>query len=61
MKAQKTVKIKQVASGAGRLKNQKATLKGLGLGKLQRVVELNDTTQVRGMIKTVQHLVKVVE
>ncbi len=61
MKAQKTIKIKQVASGAGRLENQKATLKGLGLGKLQRVVELKDTPQIRGMIKTVQHLVKVVE
>ncbi len=55
-----TVIIKQVASGAGRKKNQIQTLKGLGLGKLNKQVELGDTPSIRGMIRTVSHLIKIV-
>jgi large subunit ribosomal protein L30 len=54
------IKVKQIASGAGKSKSQIATLKGLGLNKVHRVSELKDTDSVRGMIKAVSHLVKVI-
>ena len=54
------IKVKQIASGAGRIKVQNATLRGLGLGKVNRVVELEDTAAVRGMIRVVSHLVEIV-
>ena len=54
-----TVRVTQVRSGLGRKKNQVATLTGLGLGKLRRTRELEDTPAVRGMIRTVAHLVRV--
>ncbi len=57
----KTIKIKQIASGCGRFKSQIATLKGLGLGKLQKERELVDTPEIRGMINKVSHLVKIIE
>ena len=57
--SKKTVKVTQVASGLGRKKNQIQTLTGLGLGKMHRTRELEDTPSVRGMIRTVQHLVRV--
>lgn len=59
MTAAKKIKITQVKSAAGRFKNQRATLIGLGLNKLHKTRELNDTPEIRGMIKTVAHLVKV--
>lgn len=55
----KTITVKQIRSGAGRLKNQIATLKGLGLGKINRTVVVEDNPCVRGMINTVKHLVQV--
>ena len=60
-KAKKTIKVEQVVSSIGKPKDQIATLVGLGLNKLHRVSELEDTPSVRGMIKKVQHLVKVSE
>jgi len=54
------VKIQQIASGAGRYKDQIQTLKGLGLNKMNKIVELEDTKSVRGMINKVSHLVKVI-
>ena len=56
-----TIKIKQVKSRANRPIDQKRTLNSLGLTKLNRVVEHEDTPSVRGMIKKVNHLVKVVD
>lgn len=56
-----TIKIVQVRSSIKSPKVQKLTLKALGLKKLNRVKEHNDTPQIRGMISTVKHLVKVVE
>lgn len=53
------ITVVQVKSGMGRFKAQQATLKGLGLGKLHRKRELEDTPAVRGMISAVQHLVRV--
>jgi large subunit ribosomal protein L30 len=54
-----TVTVRQIASAAGRLSVQRATLKGLGLDKLNRVRTLPDTPAVRGMIARVHHLVRV--
>ncbi len=56
-----TIKIVQVRSIIKSPKVQKLTLKALGLKKLNRVKEHNDTPQIRGMISAVKHLVKVVE
>ena len=49
----------QVRSGAGRYADQRATLKGLGLDKINRSRVLEDTPEVRGMIDRVRHLVRI--
>lgn len=54
-----TVCFTQIASGLGRKKDQIQTLAGLGLGKLRRTRELEDTPAVRGMLRKVAHLVRV--
>lgn len=59
--ATKTVTVVQVASPIGRQKDQRATLIGLGLNKLNRARQLEDTPSVRGMIAKVSHLVRVEE
>ncbi|MBO7097312.1 MAG: 50S ribosomal protein L30 [Alphaproteobacteria bacterium] len=59
--AKKTIKVTQIASPIGKPKIQRATLIGLGLNKMNRTSELEDTPAVRGMIKKVSHLVKVEE
>ena len=59
--AKKTVTIEQVGSPIGRPKDQRQTLVGLGLNKLHRRRTLEDTPSVRGMIRKVHHLVRVVE
>jgi large subunit ribosomal protein L30 len=55
----KTLRVTQVASAAGRLADQRRTLIGLGLNKIRRTRELEDTPAVRGMINKVRHLVRV--
>ncbi len=55
----KTVKVTQTGSPIGRPKDQRATLVGLGLNKINRTSELEDTPSVRGMIDKVSHLVRV--
>ncbi len=55
----KTVTVTQIASPIGRPKDQRATLIGLGLNKIHRTRELEDTPAVRGMIGKVSHLVRV--
>jgi large subunit ribosomal protein L30 len=55
-----TVTVTQVGSPIGRPADQRATLVGLGLNKMRRTRELEDTPAVRGMIAKVAHLVKVV-
>jgi large subunit ribosomal protein L30 len=57
--ASATITVRQIASAAGRQSVQRATLKGLGLDKLNRVRTLPDTPAVRGMIARVHHLVRV--
>jgi len=53
------VRVTQINSVAGRKPGQKETLIGLGLNKIRRVSELEDTPSVRGMIRKVAHLIKV--
>ena len=55
------LKITQIRSTIDRQKPQKLTIKALGLGKIRRTKIHNDTPQIRGMIKAVQHLVSVEE
>ena len=55
------ITIRQTGSPIRRTKDQRDTLKGLGLNKLGRERTLEDTPSVRGMIRTVQHMVVVVE
>jgi large subunit ribosomal protein L30 len=55
------IKIKQVRSTINRPARQKATIKALGLSKLNQVVEHEATPQILGMVKKVQHLIEVVE
>jgi large subunit ribosomal protein L30 len=51
--------VRQVRSGIGFDKTQKATLRAMGLGKLGRVRELPDNKEIRGMIAKIPHLVQV--
>jgi large subunit ribosomal protein L30 len=54
------IKIKQTGSPIRRTKDQRATLVGLGLNKMHRVSELEDSPEVQGMIRKVRHMVEVV-
>ncbi len=56
-----TVTITQVKSGIGSTKKIRATLVGLGLTRMQKTVTRKDTPEIRGMIRKVQHLVRVEE
>ncbi|HHU81041.1 MAG: 50S ribosomal protein L30 [Bacilli bacterium] len=58
---EKTITIKLVKSPIGYPKNQKDTLKALGLTKMNKQVTKVDNEAIRGMIKTVEHLVCVTE
>jgi large subunit ribosomal protein L30 len=53
------IKITQINSRIGSTKRQKATLDALGLTRMNRVVEHEDTSQILGMVQKVHHLVKV--
>ena len=53
------LRITQIRSTIDRKENQKRTIIALGLGKIRRTVEHNDTPQIRGMVDTVKHLVTV--
>ena len=59
MAAKETVVVTQTRSAIGRQTDQRQTLIGLGLNKIGRTRELEDTPSVRGMINKVKHLVKV--
>lgn len=56
-----TVTVEQTGSALRRPRDQRATLIGLGLNKMHRRRTLKDTPQVRGMIRKVSHLVRVVD
>ena len=53
------LKVTQIRSGINRPKDQKLTLRGLGLTKMQQSVILNDTPPIRGMIRKIVHLIEV--
>ncbi len=61
MAGKKTVTVTQTGSPIRRRNDQRQTLAGLGLNKMPRTRELEDTPAVRGMIRKVQHLVRVEE
>nr|WP_038036545.1 50S ribosomal protein L30 [Thermopetrobacter sp. TC1] len=61
MAKEKTITIEQIGSPIRKPKDQRDTLIGLGLGKMHRRRTLKDTPQVRGMIRKVSHLVRIVE
>jgi large subunit ribosomal protein L30 len=58
--ASKKITIEQTGSALRRSPDQKKTLVGLGLNKMHKVSVLEDTSSIRGMIKKVNHLVKIV-
>lgn len=55
------IKVKQTKSRIGSTKEQKRTLDALGLTKMNKIVEHDDTPVVRGFINKVHHLVTIVE
>ena len=57
----KTIVVKQIGSPARRPAVQRAVLVGLGLNKMHRTRELEDTPSIRGMVATVPHLVEIIE
>jgi len=57
----KTIVVKQIGSPIRRPAVQRETLKGLGLNKMHRTRELEDTPAVRGMVAKIPHLVTIVE
>jgi len=59
--AGKTVTVRQIGSAIGRPDGQRGTLIGLGLNKMNRTRTLEDTPSVRGMIRSIAHLVEIVE
>ncbi len=56
-----TIVVKQIGSPIRRPASQRATLKGLGLNKMNRTRELEDTPAIRGMVNSIPHLVAIVE
>ena len=61
IQAGKTLRVTQIGSPIGRPKDQRQTLIGLGLNKMHRTRELEDTPSVRGMIEKISHLVRLEE
>ncbi len=59
--AKKTIVVKQIGSPIRRPADQRATLVGLGLNKMHKTRELEDTPAIRGMINKIPHLVEIVE
>ncbi len=60
-KKDKTLKIQYFRSSIGRPGYQKEVVRGLGLRRLNQVVERPDTPQIRGMVAKIPHLVRVIE
>jgi len=57
----KTIVVRQIGSPIRRPADQRATLIGLGLNKMHKTRELEDTPSVRGMVSKIRHLVEIVE
>ncbi|MDB6182935.1 50S ribosomal protein L30 [Paracoccus fistulariae] len=56
-----TIVVKQIGSPIRRPAIQRETLKGLGLNKMHRTRELEDTPAIRGMVNKIPHLVQIIE
>lgn len=56
-----TIKIKMIGSVIGCPEKQRETVRGLGLRRMQQVVERKDTPAIRGMVKKIPHLVAIVQ
>ena len=59
MSKNKTIKIKLVKSGIGRMQNHKLCIKGLGFKKVSQIVEVEDTPSNRGMINKISDMVEI--
>ena len=57
----KTIVVKQIGSPIRRPAKQRQTLIGLGLNKMHKTRELNDTPAIRGMVDKIPHLVEIIE
>ena len=57
----KTIVVQQIGSPIRRPEKQRKTLIGLGLNKMHKTRELEDTKSVRGMVNKIPHLVKIIE
>jgi large subunit ribosomal protein L30 len=57
----KTIIVKQIGSPIRRPQKQRQTLIGLGLNKMHKTRELEDTASVRGMVNKISHLVEIIE
>ena len=57
----KTIVVKQIGSPIRRPQKQRQTLIGLGLNKMHKTRELEDTPAVRGMVKKISHMVEIIE
>ncbi len=57
--SEKKIRVTQIVSGNGQKPGQQATLIGLGLNKISKSREFNDTPEIRGMVRKVAHLLKV--
>ena len=58
---EKIIQVQLVRSEISQPQTQRRTLRGLGLSKMQQAVKLKDTPAIRGMIRKVAHLVRVIE
>jgi len=57
----KTIVVKQIGSPIRRPQDQRATLVGLGLNKMHKTRELEDTPAIRGMVRKISHMVEIIE
>ena len=57
----KSIIVKQIGSPIRRPEKQRATLIGVGLNKMNRTRELEDTPAIRGMVEKIPHLVEIIE
>jgi len=60
-KKKATIRVEQVRSPIGYPKNQREVLRGLGLRRIRHVVEREDSPAVRGMVRKISHLARIVE
>jgi len=61
MSEKQTIRVRQIKSGIGYNKKQKACLRGLGMRRMHQEVELEDTPSIRGMVNAIPHLVKIID